>query len=643
MSDTLHSEVTETHGNVHAGEGHQYIYNLTSLVSDEQGRDPRRQAADELRWLHQHFIAPPGFGDARRLLEAHRTVFLDAPPGSGRTTAARMLLWEFRTDTQGFHELLLQDKDQRRWIDLAHVGDGDRLWLDLSDVEEASWAGVHSELSGLRETVHERSARLVVVLPDRPADLRPELDQYRVIIARPPLKDILQRHLRRQGFAEDVSKLAAGFPGGERPLDRIPRFVRLVVDARAAAPRHDFSHWVDQALQALSGQAATVATLFRNLEQGQEQRRGTQRALLLATAMLHGAHADAVHEASASLLESAAHPPDEEPMLARAPLDVRLDEIDAELDAAGRVRFRKLDYDSAVRAYCWTHLPELRTPITEWVKEIVTSSVLDDNERNAVVERFSRQCLNERHRSSLVWLVNQWTAAPASARRLRAAALVLLQGLRDHEHGRYFRSQIYEWSRASLSRPLRELIVAVCRHEMAVSHPDQAVVRLHHLARREGERRAARQALSELVREDRRFLRHMIQRLTDTSEGRRLREVDADLFLALTEPDLLIDPGRVGRPLLAQASVRDELRKGWSFAFTVRSEESWGPRAGRWLTTAATSGDRDGLLDVIIAGGERRTAVLARLYAMSRGPDLPPSLGDLVRRKIDAAQGIPCG
>lgn len=176
---------------------------------------------------------------------------------------------------------------------------------------------------------------------------------------------------------------------------------------------------------------------------------------------------------------------------------------------------------------------------------------------------------------------------------------------------------------------------------MAVSHPDEAMVRLHHLARREP-RIHARDALVELATGDRRLLRLMLSRVTDTSpEKTRWRSADAGLFLDLAAPDAFTNPGVSSRPLIAEETVRRQLADGWRFAFTDLTHEEWHVKAAQWLRHAASCAIyREVLMDILIAGGESLADVLARLYAMTRTHELRAAVSDLVLQKINTVQGV---
>jgi hypothetical protein len=624
---------------MNTGSGDQYI----NFPPVQRRRSSRLKAADEMSWLAQRFVHPPGFGVARDVLAEHRTVFIDAPDGSGRTAVARMLLWELRHDAGKLYELLLEKESESR-LDPGHIYDGDRTWLDLSQADGPLWTEIQEELSSLRAAVLERGAQLVVVLPYGIRDLMPEFSQYRVGIGRAQVHEVLRCYLRQEGVPQPVP-VPPLLPSEEgRPLREITRFAQLIVDARKQAAGHgSFTAWYETAHRAWAGHGGNVAKRVGSLSEGQ------QRALLLATAMLHGSHADTIHRAEASLLRLVEHPPDERPVLERPTLDMRLREIGAEIDGSGRIRFSELDYDEAVRAYFWIHFPALRDRLPHWITEAAGWPGVPEAEWERLVDGFTEQCLDGRYQPLWVSLVQKCTTGPVSGRQLKTAALVLWRGLRDESHGRIFRRQIYDWSRGSDTPDrLAEVLVEACHDQLAVSHPDEAVVRLHHLARREhhlarrerGTR--ARDALLDLACGDRRLLRLMLSRVTDQSPERtRGRLADAGLFLDLADPEVLTGSGASNRPLIADPMVGRQLADGWRAAFTDLAHDSWHERAAQWLSRAASDAThRETLIDILIAGAGSQTDVLARLYAMTRRHELRADVGDLLLQKINATQGV---
>lgn len=657
MSEQISSSVFSRYTQVHSGPGPQYNTIITQSLADTEGKPFRTIAADQLLWLRRRFVHPSGFGDARDMLISQRTVLLDGKPGSGRLAAAQMLLHELRVGDETFKEIPLDNENDeaKPLISCDGIADGDLLLLDLSEIEGKLWARAHRELHSLRAKVHKCRAHLVVVLAQANAErLEPGLRQYHVRLAPPPGPQVLQCYLRQDGLSWDEmscpSPAVTEFLGGEPSMQDVARFAGLVAEARATSGgTSDFVAWCKEANAALSDRQIQLTDQLSRL------RDGRQRALLLATAMLHGEHADAVHEAAASLLKEVKHPEEDLPLLEHADLAQRFCEIDAERDAQDRVRFKELGYAAAVRRHFWRHVPELRQSLGTWVGRTAVSTSLDQDGRDKLVRRFAELCLHDRYRGMLSTLVEAWTAKAMNGTGRRAAAQALTQGLQDRRQGRYFRRQIYEWATTNQGLPgtLAEVIVATCTEVMVVHHPYEAVVRLHHLARRERETTRARDALIRLVRADRRLLRLMFDRLNrQFSENRGWKGTDADLFLELADPELLAAAAAGARPLLASDVVRDQVALGWSVVYERGPDDAWDELARRWLLAAGEAGSRhDVLLDVLVEGGRQRTDVLSRLYGMAgeleRVHPTPTEhdmrLRDRLLNKINIALGIQVG
>ncbi|GII90985.1 hypothetical protein [Sinosporangium siamense] len=636
MSDQFHSELSRTEGSVHTGQGDQYNYYYASLT-DSRGRSHRSLANDQLLWLLEHFVEPAGFGRARTILDEYRTVFLDGPPGSGRNAAAKMLLHGRCSDAETIHELLVEG-DRTDRLDLRSIGEGDLRLLDLSDENEETWAEVRSELTSLRKTVLDHAARLVVVLPAHGSRSLPaDLGQYRVEIERPVAMEVVQRYLRVAGVPTSETgsrpKHLLDYLDTQPAMRDLARYVALILEARVKSSEMDFDAWCAEAYGVLNEVDDEVAKFVATLNQG------PQLALLLATAMLHGAHADSVHRATVLLLRAAEHPDDESSLLEQAHLHHRLNEIGAKVDTSGRVWLKRLGYDTAIRTHFWKNTPDLREAFGRWVLKTIDVVDLNVEERDRLVAHFSEQCLHERYRQGLADLVAQWAASHTHPRRLRAAAQVLKRGLQD-EHGQFFRRKIYDWSMDnSLSHGLRVVLTQICHEVMAVLHPDQALVRLHHLARRESGVTHARGALTDLTLGEARLHRLMLERLARDLMKERPWETDIELFLDYVDPDALMRMEAGTRALIAESALRGQLILGWSVVFVRCPAERWTAQAQEWLRTALV---HERFLDVLIAGGAGRMNLLARMYTLARGlpgllEDRRLLLADLVRQKINIA------
>ncbi|KNB49877.1 hypothetical protein [Streptomyces caatingaensis] len=649
MSDGATYRVTETHGNVHAGTGPQINITAAGLLTKTGGRTPRSVARDHLRWLRQRFVAPAGLGTARGHLLETGTALLGGEPGSGRHTAALMLLHELR-DAGAFQELVPEERTPR--LDPEYIAEGDRLLLDLSTSGVPLWADVLDELSGFRKTLEERSARLVVVLPRHLThQLPPVFAPFTAELKRPTGAEVLRAHLRPDGIGPDTTnelpRELVAYLDKSPPLRDIATLAHYVLRARSGPNTHEgFASWCREALAAVTDRGRDVADLVASLDTG------PRRALLLATAMLHGAHADAVHRATDALLTTVRHPDSATPLLERAGITERLKEVRAAMDRSGRVHFTGLGYAPSVRDHFWTNMPGLRDPLRTWAGGVVGLPELSPDDRDLVVHRFAGQCLRTGRPEDLTVLVRTWTGSAQDGLRLRAAAQALEHGLDDAAWGPYFRSRIYDWSLdRQLSPGLAKVLVGVCAEVMAVRHPNQALVRLHHLARREHGSSEAREALLRLVRADRGLRRRLLYRLAPDAT-RPGRPADIDLFLELVhEPSLFAMPDSHAPAQVREPGVRSALAAGWNAALLDRPRATWQAAVESWLLTAAEDAALgDLLLGVLVDAAGSRNDLLGLLYVIARdwataAPDAPSRtrrgpVSDRLLEKIDLAQDM---
>ncbi|WP_345524919.1 hypothetical protein, partial [Streptomyces echinatus] len=612
-----------------------------------------------LRWTRRVLVAPVNMGRARTTLEETGTVILDGAPGSGRSATARVLLREHHRPGGAFRELLPDERDELPLRDPAFVDPGDRLLLDLSTAEARLWHAARGDLPALRQTVRERRAQLVVVMPHDGA-LDPNLQHYRVEIGPPAFPmEVLRRHLRAHGvpyeefLRNDVT--VDEFLSERKPMREIADFADRIRRAReTAGPGEGFAEWCAAAKRARAGRRTEVADRVVGLPEA------SQRALMIAVSMLHGAHADVVHRAAALLLNTVGTPQEEAPLLQRKDLAQRLSEISARSGPDGRVRFTELDYDSAVRAHFWDHMPDLRPHLGVWAARVVESNDphLVPHVRDGLVARLAGEYLRTGRADALAALAERWSAQGVGRARSEAAVQALTCGLADPAHGKDFRERIYQWcAYRRLTGEFAHVLVQVCADVLALDHPDHALIRLHHLARRERGTAQALQALCHLVAGSRRLRRRLLDRLARGD----IAPTDLGVFLRVSDPAPLTDRSVTTRALVDEEGVRRSLVTCWRAVLTDAVSRPEGrrrvaPRAElqRWLHWAAEgAGDREEiLLDLLVDAadrcGEDRGAAFAALYAAARQAECASPGGgarsaettDLLLHKIGVAQGL---
>lgn len=658
MSPHVASFLFDSEGPVNTGTGNQfnapvYIFDQSRERLVRMG-ELRAVAYEHMRWLYPRFVEPRNYGQAQELLEDNGSVLLTGAPGSGRRSAAQMLLHRLPDAVGLIRELPdTSDSSDAPMLDGSAVDSEERLLLDLSTSDAKDNSTLLRQLPSYRAVVHKQGAHLVVVLPhSRTHHLGAELGPSVVNIGRPDGMEVFQRYLHRDGIRIGKEQLDAGLTEQLRsePMLHIAELARLVQDARKLEPVQAFSHWLGGALEALTQWSDKVAEQMKELASGQ------QRALLITTAMLSEAPADAVCGATSELLKTFKQPEDELPLLERKGFREQLAEIGAKANGAGRVSFTRLAYDRAVRTHFWTDYPDLREGFRDWVGTAISQSPLTSEDRDRMIISFAEQALRTDRPGDLRHLAEHWakrTDPRWPSKLLPQAVRALERGLSHERYSFFFRRQLYTWSTAyNLSSDLAQVVVLVCSEVIAPTHPKQAVVRLHHIFRRRSDAagEAAYDALLDLVDRDPRLCSYLLARVTRDRATHDPREVvpDTALFLELAGPDRLTAASLQMPPLIEDVTVRAQLVSGWRTVLAAPSSLRCAAQVRVWLAACADDRFCDRLLDVLVNSCDGRYDVLSRLYVIARDWAYAPDgrrgerirITDRLNHKIDAAQGI---
>lgn len=612
----------------HIGDNHYGVF------PEQRDRSPRKRDAEDLRELDRCFVPPRGYEEAaRRLQEPGTTVFLRGAPGSGRVATARILVKRLNQNAKTIHELYVADgeEDASAPFHVQSIQDDQWLWADLTDSGTWSWPRIRKELASLRYAIAEHSARLVAVLPGEGWEYDDEIDRHLVSLIPPPVTRVLQGYLADAGISlpADLSKIAF-VTDGASSLRQAREYAARVAEACERAPSEEFAHWAEIAYQQLSGNDAAAGELLEG------HKTAADRALLLAAAMLPGAHADAVEYGAARLLTLTSARLEESSVLEQQPLRERLEHLSVAREPDGRVRYQSAGIDAALRAYCWTNLPALHKPLWDWTVGMVESSVLSDEERNTLVFNFAGQCAPERYAPKLALLVGHLAHAEKNEDCQRAAELALTCGLREEQTIREFRRWIYQWARdEKITERFAGVLVAACRDELAVRYPESALIRLLHLARRFPQT-GARAALAALLRNDRDLVPLVLDRLGD-DKSRHHRREDSLIFLEVVNPLLFAASGPGDDGLITDQQVRSRLVSGWRLVFATADEGQWSSRVEDWLRQATADSSNGDAIMSDLASAAVQGGAGAQLYARARaGADQAAAL--LLLDKITVAQ-----
>lgn len=648
MNDRAESYFDRVTGQVHTGDGNQYniFPGADWLHPRKPGRSPLVISEIHLLELSQCFVPPPRLGRARDLLQDRRMLMLTGAAGSGRRAAALTLLDELKGDGTGECRELPDRADeeaQASSLDPEDVGSGYRLLLDLTESDAARLSSVQRDLVSFHTTVMARQAYLVVLLPtgSRQQTISADLSGFVGEIGRPDPVAVLRAHLKPHGIVTD--REALNLPGlnehlRDAPMAEIGQLAALIL--REREDRHgagQVAEWVREAFASQTERSRQVADALAG-----ELTTGPQRALLFATAVFEGSRSDVVHHATARLLKTVGQAPEAGTLLEHRDLAARLREIQAVTGIGDRVRFSSTGYAEAVRRHLWSALPDLRPRIGEWTGEILSHPVLDDGDRNNLIDRFTELCLRTERTAVVTAHIERWTSAGASKVHQAAATQALGRALQDPRHNRDVLERIYEWSKQqSLRRELTGPLITVCAGVMARHQPDRALVRLHHLARRNTSTTlpSARDALLDLAGSDNRLRRRMLNRVGPGLRDSRW-EADIGLFLDVADADRFTDSTPRTRPLIAEADVRDDLTAGWRAVLPLPHRQ-WNEHARRWLETAQRRARyRTPLLRMLVDACDGRGDLLSLLYVTAYRWDRSAESFAGLKDLIDTAQGI---
>ncbi|QKW05474.1 hypothetical protein HUT18_02850 [Streptomyces sp. NA04227] len=630
----------------HTGDGPQNNYHYT-YYNAPGPESPRLLVRDHLRRLADHYVQPAEYRTARSTLHTRGMVLIRGEAGSGRRATAQMLLHTYGEQLTALREIPPENGKGQAELSREGLGIREGLLLDLAHIDRESWNKLQRELPSFHQAVQNNGSKLVVVLP-LTADGRlddVDLQQHAVTITRPDSMAVLRRALSPLGEPalppDPPPEELTRFLNEVERLNEVAHLAAVIEEQWLLRRSTDPSQVCKDAVDGLLRTADNVTDQLREISWAHH------KALLLSTAMLERGRPSAVSALAAGFLHRVKQPEEPAEPLARSDLSEQFEIIDAQHDPDGKVRFNKPGFASAVRAHYWDYRPWLRQTMRAWVIDTIThpppqspGPSLDDNERAALIESFTGQLMRTESVDGLTAFASA-LARHDSDRSRTAAVDTLRQGLNHPPWERAVRQQLYTWSRSTEASAsyLDPVLIATCSGPLAERFPDQALVRLHHVARRSGQDRAAVRAIRDLVAENVRIHGLLFDRLADGLRDQSPQTPDVGLFLEFSAPnELLLPVGSPGHILLASsASAAKSLAKCWGKLLREQPTPVWGNRLETWLTAVheATSRDAEQLLDILMNACGDNTRSYGLLYRVARRH----SLRSLVLQRINQAQG----
>ncbi|WP_431872147.1 hypothetical protein [Nocardiopsis eucommiae] len=486
---------------------------------------------------------------------------------------------------------------------------------------------------------HRAGASLVVLVELGDEEkLSSSLRDLLVRVDRPDPLAVLNRHLDSRGVPDFSTSHATSWVriwAATATMGEIEEVARRTFTAcREAGYEGEIEDWLGKALE--SGEAAPPEDL--------ELVKGRPRAILLATSLMEGVPVEHLAVGVDLLLSQVAFPHDETPLLDRPGFQEELRLCGIETRFERRAYFTRAGRARMLRSAFWDAHPRLHTSFGQWVDTLIADRSLSPVDRDRIAQRWAEQTLRIADLDALFPRVEEWSRQ----RRWTApqAAVLLTSVLRHERYGWNGRQFIYSKSKnTTLASGFGQVLVAVCAQELAATHPGQAVVRLHLLARNKDAAAAdaARAELATLTTAHPLYLRLLV-RVCD-----RLREnchkpswdhgTDRDLLWDLTSPDRL---NGVLRERSGRTAVEWRLKSGLGALFQ-RERAQTRTYAARWIG----SGRR--LMEVLLAASVS-AGTLPTLYtsglrwadgtATSEQRELHRADGELLVRMVDAAEGL---
>jgi len=458
------------------------------------GRSRPVVAALTAEVLQRHigaYVPPPGYGQARRILEHEHLVVLSASAGTGREACALALLNEV-ADPARLH-LIGPDPRAAEHVWRSGARGGGYV---ASEVDPAAVTGFGGAwLRDAAKTLTDAGGYLVLVTGPAAAGGSVAAGSEFVVenLGRPDSMTVLRRRARtaaRPGRASRLDGVLADAELAELLAeDKSPRFA-----ARCAAALADaVNRGADpaEAVAALCDPAARVRAWFERMD-GADPRSDQEIALAMATAVLDGCSYLTVTDAATALYDRLHR--NVTKIRFRASLRSHQRWLDAHVpDCAASVhgdptpeilRFRNPRVQATVLSYVWTELDGLRPALIAWLRDLADHADVDVR---ACAAASAGLLATLDFAYAVRHLLRPWATSSAQATRA-CAALALSVPIRDPRYAQRVWALLDEWANDHTGRNGNRLAWTAAEAVSSTSGdgpPEQALEVLHDVLERD--------------------------------------------------------------------------------------------------------------------------------------------------------------
>ncbi|WP_438388663.1 HEAT repeat domain-containing protein [Actinopolyspora saharensis] len=597
------------------------------------------QDPEALRLLAERYVPPQDLlgetpGDepetAFEVLHGHKFLVIGAQEDhGGQFAASKRLGFELRERHPGLvvREEVIDSEFRLRAEKLLLESEPAAVLIDLRDEANEDIQAVRRDMMGFTRQLERYRSFLIVIIPSKWMSAFEESFPGKThLLGKPSPVEVFVQHLTRVDARALVEET-----GCVERLERLwpPQVAEM---AEAVSDRIDRDESPEEALKSVLDSESHVwtSTLRQEIERRQQEGNFDWLGLLLAAAVLEGATAQHIVDASGQLLRCNELDVEQPVPLLRPSPVTKLFELTKEyFDPDGR-QFPTPGFGPHVLRHFWSDHPDLHEPMLTWLGGLPHKiRDLDSSEMERIADRVA-ELAEEGGASIALRIARTWgrasldkdpKKAPPSTTQVgryqRSIAVRLLTNTAMHSTlGREVRQRLLAWSRDRTNIEIQLLTAEVCAG-IGQSFPRIALTRLKHLANSEDDR--VRAAVLDAVRRiggelgTSRFLSYVEEWFDDASPP-RLRMLSESVSGVLSEQSEQVEA--------------DSATSFWQRAVDTMPPEYLRPAVESWIRAAAAGapGHSGEMVEPLVrATGSQWFRIVQMQRASRFGPN-PPDL-----------------